>query len=73
VAKDSTEVTVIALKKKPQATKCGKYRTVNLIVHTSKIIERYSEKGLKRKLRIYSENIIVNLEEEEELGMQLGF
>jgi len=36
--KDFTEVTVIALKKKPQATKCGNHRTISLIAHTAKIV-----------------------------------
>ena len=32
--KDFTEVTMIALKKKPQATKCSDHHTISLIVHT---------------------------------------
>ena len=36
--KDSTEVTMIALKKKTQATKCSYHRTISLITHTAKII-----------------------------------
>ena len=35
--KDFTEVTVVALKKKPQATKCSDHRTISLIAHTTKI------------------------------------
>jgi predicted transcriptional regulator len=31
---------VIALKKKPQATKCIDHRTVSLIEHTAKIVAR---------------------------------
>ena len=50
--KDLTEVTMIALKKKPQATKCSDHRTISLIAHTAKIGE-----GLKRKLRMYSEKM----------------
>jgi hypothetical protein len=36
--KDFTEVTVIALKKKPQATKCSDHRTISLIAHTVTIV-----------------------------------
>jgi hypothetical protein len=38
--KDFTEVTMIALKKKPEATKCSDHRTISLIAHTAKIIVR---------------------------------
>jgi hypothetical protein len=31
--KDFTEVTMITLRKKPQATKCSDHRTINLIAH----------------------------------------
>ena len=51
--KDFTEVTMIALKKKLQATKCSDHRTISLIAHTAKIVAKYIE-GLKRKLRMYS-------------------
>jgi hypothetical protein len=34
--------------------------------------QRYLEEGLKGKLRIYLEKISLDLEEEKELGMQLG-
>ena len=70
--KDFTEVTMIALKKKPQATKCSDHRTIRLIAHTAKIVAKILEEGLKRKLRMYAEKISLDLEEEKELGMQLG-
>jgi len=38
--KDFTEVTMIALKKKTQATKCSYHRTISLIAHTAKIIAK---------------------------------
>jgi len=38
--KDFTEVTMIALKKKTQATKCSDHRTVSLTAHTTKIIAK---------------------------------
>ena len=34
--KDFTEVTMIALQKKTQATKCSDHRTISLIAHTAK-------------------------------------
>ena len=39
-SKDFREGTMIALKKKPQATKCSDHRTISLIVHTAKIIAK---------------------------------
>jgi len=39
------------------------------VLHTQ---QRYLEEGLKGKLRLYLEKISLNLEEEKDLGMQLG-
>jgi len=36
--KDFTEVTLIALRKKPKATKCSNHHTISLIAHTVKIV-----------------------------------
>jgi len=69
--KDFTEVTMIDFKKKPQATKCSDHRTISLIAHTAKMVAR-KVTGLKRKLRMYSEKISLDLKEEKEIGMQLG-
>ena len=38
--KDFTEVTVIALKKKPNATKCGHHHTISLTAHPAKSVVR---------------------------------
>jgi len=38
--KDFTEVTMIALKKKTQATKCSDHRTISFTAHTAKILRR---------------------------------
>ena len=38
--KDFTEVTMVALKKKPQATKCSDHCTISLIAQTAKIVRR---------------------------------
>ena len=48
--KDFTEVTMIALKKKTQATKCSNNRTVSLIAHTAKIIAKIHRRGIERKI-----------------------
>jgi len=39
-SKDFTEVTMIALKKKKQATKFSDHRTISLIAHTGKIMAK---------------------------------
>ena len=36
--KDFTEITMIALKKESQPTKCSDHRTISLIAHTAKTI-----------------------------------
>ena len=63
---------MIALKKKTQATKCSDHRTISLIAHTAKIIAKILRRRIERKLRLYLEKIRLDLEEEKELGMQLG-
>ena len=44
---------------------------VNLF-HVYSYIKKYLEEGLKGKLRLHLEKISLDLEEEKELGMQLG-
>ena len=48
--KDFTEVTMIALKKKPQAAKCSDHRTVSLIAHTAKIVAKILRKRIEKKI-----------------------
>ena len=45
--KDFTEVTMIALKKKPQTTKCSNHCTISLISHTAKVLTRRIEKKIE--------------------------
>ena len=45
--KDFTEVTMIALKKKTQTTKCSDHRTISLISHTAKILRRRIERKIE--------------------------
>ena len=58
--KDFTKFTMIALKKKPQATKCSDHRTINLIAHTAKIVAKILRRRFEKKI----ENV---------LGDQFGF
>ena len=43
-------MTLIAVKKKPQVTKCGNHRTISLIAHTAKIIEKVLRRRIERKI-----------------------
>jgi len=55
--KDFTEITMIALKEKPQATKCSDHRTVSFIAHTTKILRRRIEKKIKDVLGDYNRTL----------------
>jgi hypothetical protein len=57
---DFTEVTMIALKKKPQATKCSDHHTLSLIAHTAKIVAKILRRRIEKKI-------------EDVLGDQFGF
>jgi len=41
---------VIALKKKPQATKCSAHRTISLITHTAKIVAKILRRQSEKKI-----------------------
>jgi len=47
--KDFKEVTMIALKKKTQATKCSDHRTTSLTAHTAKILTKILRRRIERK------------------------
>jgi len=47
---DFTEVTMIALKKKPQATKCSDHHTISLIIHTAKIEANLLRRRIEKKI-----------------------
>jgi hypothetical protein len=49
-SKDFREVTMIALKKKPQATKCSDHRTISLIVHIVKKVEKVLRRRIEKKI-----------------------
>jgi hypothetical protein len=48
--KDFTEVTIIALKKKPQATKCSDHHTISLIAHTAKRVAKILRRRIEKKI-----------------------
>jgi len=48
--KDFTEVTMIALKKKPQATKCSNHHTLSLIAHTAQIVAKILRRRIEKKI-----------------------
>ena len=48
--KNFTEVTLIVLKKKPQATKCSDHRTFSLIAHTAKIVAKILRRRTEKKI-----------------------
>jgi hypothetical protein len=62
--KDFAEVTMIALKKKPQATKCSDHCTISLIVNTAKIVAKI--------LRRRTENKIEDVLGEDHFGFRRG-
>jgi hypothetical protein len=41
---------LIALKKKPQATKCSDLRTISLIAHTAKVVAKILRRRIERKI-----------------------
>jgi hypothetical protein len=47
--RDLIEVTMIALKKKPKATKCSDHRTISIITHAAKIVARILRRRIERK------------------------
>jgi hypothetical protein len=49
--KDYTEVTMIALKKKPQATKCSDHRIISLIAHTAKMVAKILRRRIEKKIK----------------------
>jgi hypothetical protein len=48
--RDFVEVTITALKKKPEATKCSDHRTISLIAYTAKIVARILRIRIGRKI-----------------------
>jgi len=59
-----TEVTMIALKKKTQATKFSDHRTISLIAYTAKIIAKILRRRIERKI----EDVL----EEDQFGFRRG-
>jgi hypothetical protein len=71
--RDFIEVTLIALKKKPKATKCNNHHTISIITHAAKIVARILRRKIEKRgkgtrdaigmLRIISEQTLVIDEE----------
>jgi len=62
---------MIVLKKKSQATKCNDHHTISLIAHRAKIVTKIHRIRIEKKIRMYSEKISLDLEQQRELAMQL--
>jgi hypothetical protein len=69
--KDFTEVKMIAINKKPKATKCSHHRTITLIAHTTKTVARILRQGFERKIESVLGEDQLDLEEEKEVEVQL--
>jgi hypothetical protein len=48
--KDFTEVIMISLKKKPQATKCSDHCAISLIAHTAKMVTKILRRRIEKKI-----------------------
>jgi len=48
--KDFTEVTMIVLKKKPQAKKCSDHRTISVAAHTAKVVAKILRRRIEKKI-----------------------
>ena len=48
--KDFTEVTMIALKKRPQAKKCSDHCTISLMAQTAKIVAKILRRRIEKKI-----------------------
>ena len=62
---------MIVLKKKTKALKSSDHCAISSITHTAEILVILLKRRIEGKLRRYVEKISLDLEEEQELGMQL--
>jgi hypothetical protein len=70
--RDFIEVTMIALKKKPKATKCSDHRTISIIAHAAKIVARILRRRIERKTEDALGEDQFGFRRGKELGMRLG-
>jgi hypothetical protein len=49
-SKDFTEVTMFALRKKPQGTKCSEHQTISPIKHTAKMVANKLRRIIEKKI-----------------------
>jgi hypothetical protein len=68
--KDFTEVKMIAINKKTNATKFSYHRTISFIAYTTKIVARILRRGFVRKIEDVLGEDQLDLEEEKEVEMQ---
>jgi hypothetical protein len=70
---DFIEVTLIVLKKKKKTKdlKSSDHCAISSIAHAAEILVILLKRRIEGKLRRYVEKISLDLEEEQELGMQL--
>jgi hypothetical protein len=62
---------MIALKKKPKATKFSDHHTISLIAHTAKIVARILRRRVERKIEDCLGEDQFGFRRGKELGMQL--
>jgi len=70
-SKDFTEFAMIALKKKPQATKCSDQPTLSLIAHSAKIVAKILRRRIERKIKDVLEEDQFGFRRGKGIGMQL--
>jgi hypothetical protein len=69
--KDFTEVTMVALKKRPKARKCIDHHRISLIPHAAKVVASVIRRRSEKKIEDALGKISSDLEKETELEMQL--
>jgi hypothetical protein len=69
---DRNEVTIIALKKKPNTTKCSDHCTFSLTAHTAQIVAKILRRIIERKIEDVLGEDQLGLEQENKQGMHLG-
>ena len=62
---------MIAINKKPIATKCNRHHTITLFAQTTKIVARILRRGFERKIDGVLGEDQLDLEKEKEAEMQL--
>jgi hypothetical protein len=69
--KDFTEVTMVALKKKPKARKCTDHRTISLTAHAAKVVASVISRRANKKIEDVLGEDIFGFRKGKELEVQL--